>query len=196
MLSLSTSPPVAVVSTAGVLSQKNGEGITVGERGLYGDHLWGRMPPFVRLRERGLDDGRVLVGPPVVAVVCRLVDLGLLLKRSILAALSSATTLLGEKIGRDHRQGILCQLFLYKIVSRRHTHTQYLSILLQMVVQDLRVGLLVRCQDVHEGGWSITSRSWGVDGTTAAQGRGQAEGSCRCTSVETLLLLKRLLLEG
>lgn len=65
-----------------------------------------------------------------------------------------------------------------------------------MVVQDLRVGLLVRCQDVHEGGWSITSRSWGVDGTTAAQGRGQAEGSCRCTSVETLLLLKRLLLKG
>jgi hypothetical protein len=65
-----------------------------------------------------------------------------------------------------------------------------------MVVQDLREGLLVWCQDVHEGGWSVTSRGWGVDGTTTAQGRGQAEGSCRCGCMETLLLLKRLLLEG
>lgn len=60
-----------------------------------------------------------------------------------------------------------------------------------MVVQNLRMGLLMWSQDVHEGGRGIARRSWGVDGSAAAQGGGQAEGSCWRTSVETLLL-KRL----
>lgn len=67
----------------------------------------------------------------------------------------------------------------------------YLSILLQVVVQDLRMGLLMRSQDVHEGGRGIACSSWGVDGSSAAQSGGQAERSCWCASVKTLLL-KRL----
>lgn len=61
-----------------------------------------------------------------------------------------------------------------------------------MVVQNLRMGLLMWSQDVHEGGGGVARRSRGVDGPSAAQGRGQAEGSCWRPSVETLLL-KRLL---
>ena len=67
----------------------------------------------------------------------------------------------------------------------------YLSILLQVVVQDLGVGLLVRSQDVHEGRGGVASPGGGVDGPPAAQGRGQAEGGGWRASVETLLL-KRL----
>lgn len=63
-----------------------------------------------------------------------------------------------------------------------------------MVVQNLRVGLLVWSQDVHEGGRGVARRGRGVDGASAAQGRGQAEGSRWRPSVETLLL-KRLLEE-
>lgn len=50
-----------------------------------------------------------------------------------------------------------------------YNNVRYLSVLLQVVVQDLRVGLLVRCQDVHEGGWGVGSSSRGVDGSPAAQ---------------------------
>lgn len=50
-----------------------------------------------------------------------------------------------------------------------------LPILLQVVVQNLRMGLLVRGQDVHEGGWSIPCSSWGVNGPSTPQSRGQAE---------------------
>lgn len=77
----------------------------------------------------------MLVRPPVVAVVCRLVDLRFLLNGGVLAALSSAA----------------------------------LSVLLQVVVQNLRVGLLVRRQDVHEGGRGVASGSRGVDGSPATQ---------------------------
>lgn len=67
----------------------------------------------------------------------------------------------------------------------------YLAILLQVVVQNLRVGLLVRGQDVHEGGWSVASGSWGIDGTAGPQRRGDAERSSRRPGMETLLF-KRL----
>lgn len=96
----------------------------------------------------------MLVCSPVIAVVRRLVDLGLLLDRGVLAALSSTT----------------------------------LSVLLQVVVQDLGVGLLVWGEDVHEGGGGVASSSRGVDGTTTPQSRGQAEGGSWCASVETLLI--------
>lgn len=101
----------------------------------------------------------MLVGPPVVAAIGSLVDLGLLLNGGTLVALSSAT----------------------------------LSVLLQVVVQDLGVGLLMRSQDVHEGSWGVAGCGWRVDGSPTAQGRGQAEGRRRRASVETLLL-KRLCL--
>lgn len=67
----------------------------------------------------------------------------------------------------------------------------YLSILLQVVVQNLRMGLLMWSQDVHEGSRGIARSSWGVDGSSTAQSRGQAERCCWCSSVKTLLL-KRL----
>lgn len=67
----------------------------------------------------------------------------------------------------------------------------YLAVLLQVVVQNLRVGLLVRCQDVHVGGWSVASGRRGVDGPAGPQRRGEAERSCWRPGVETLLL-KRL----
>lgn len=75
----------------------------------------------------------MLVCPPVVAVICRLVDLRLLLNGSVLAALSSAA----------------------------------LSVLLQVMVQNLRMGLLVRCQDVHERGRGVARGGRGVDGSPA-----------------------------
>lgn len=62
-----------------------------------------------------------------------------------------------------------------------------LAILLQVVVQNLRVGLLVRGQDVHEGGWSVAGGSRGVDGPTGPQRRGEAERSSRRPGMETLL---------
>lgn len=68
----------------------------------------------------------------------------------------------------------------------------YLSILLQVVVQNLRMGLLMWSQDVHEGGRGVACSSWGVDGSSTAQRGGQAERSCWCASVKALLL-KRLL---
>lgn len=70
-------------------------------------------------------------------------------------------------------------------------HVHYLSILLQVVVQNLRMGLLMRCQDVHEGSWGVARSSRGVDGSSAPQSRRQAERSCWRASMETLLL-KRL----
>lgn len=51
----------------------------------------------------------------------------------------------------------------------KHFHLHYLAILLQVVVQNLRVGLLVRGQDVHKGGWSVASCSWRVDRTSTPQ---------------------------
>lgn len=68
---------------------------------------------------------------------------------------------------------------------------RYLAVLLQVVVQDLRVGLLVRRQDVHERSGGVAGRSRGVDGSRAPQGRRQAEGSRRRAGVKTLLV-KRL----
>lgn len=82
-----------------------------------------------------------LVCPPVVAAICRLVDLRLLLNAGILAALPGAT----------------------------------LSVLLQVVVQYLRMSLLVWCQDVHEGGRGVASSSRWVDWSPTPQGRGQAK---------------------
>lgn len=64
----------------------------------------------------------------------------------------------------------------------------YLSVLLQVVVQDLRVGLLMWRQDVHERGRGVASGGRGIDGSPAAQSRGQAERSCWRASMETLLL--------
>lgn len=67
----------------------------------------------------------------------------------------------------------------------------YLSVLLQVVVQNLRMGLLMRSQDVHEGSRGVARSSRGVDGPSTAQSGGQAERSCWGPSVKTLLL-KRL----
>lgn len=64
----------------------------------------------------------------------------------------------------------------------------YLPVLLQVVVEDLRVGLLMRGQDVHEGGGGVRRRRRGVDGAAAAQRRRQVEGGCRGSSVKSLLL--------
>jgi len=64
----------------------------------------------------------------------------------------------------------------------------YLPVLLQVVVEDLRVGLLMRGQDVHERGRGVRRRRRGVDGTAAAQRRRQVEGGCRGSSVKSLLL--------
>ena len=79
--------------------------------------------------------------------------------------------------------------------TQQQWHFLYLSVLLQVVVQNLRVGLLVRGQDVHEGGRGVGSGSRGVDGTPAPQSWRQAERSCRRASVETLLI-ERLQGEG
>lgn len=51
----------------------------------------------------------------------------------------------------------------------------YLSVLLQVVVQYLRMSLLVWCQDVHEGGRGVASSSRWVDWSPTPQGRGQAK---------------------
>lgn len=67
----------------------------------------------------------------------------------------------------------------------------YLSILLQVVVQNLRMGLLMWSQDVHKGGRGIACSGCGVDGSAAAQSGRQAERSGWCASVKSLLL-KRL----
>lgn len=144
--SLGTAPPLTVVRAAGVLGQETAEGISAGGRGsLYVETVFGRSdePPSCFCQQCGGAGARqwMLVCPPVVAVVCRLVDLRLLLNGGVLAALSGAA----------------------------------LSVLLQVVVQNLRVGLLVRCQDVHEGGRGVASGSRGVDGSPAPQSRGQAE---------------------
>lgn len=64
----------------------------------------------------------------------------------------------------------------------------YLPVLLQVVVQDLRVGLLMRGQDVHEGGGGVGSRRGRVDGAAAAQCRRQVEGGRWGSSVKSLLL--------
>lgn len=124
---------------------------------LFAEGVMSPLLASVNSVERGGARQLMLVCPPVVAVVCRLVDLGLLLNGGVLAALSGAA----------------------------------LSVLLQVVMQNLRVGLLVRCQDVHEGCRGVASGSRGVDGSSAPQSRGQAEGSCWRASMETLLL-KRL----
>lgn len=56
-----------------------------------------------------------------------------------------------------------------------YIYTLHLSVLLQVVVQNLRVGLLVWCQDMHEWSWSVAGSGRRVDGAPAAQRRGQAE---------------------
>lgn len=56
------------------------------------------------------------------------------------------------------------------------------------MVEDLRVGLLMRGQDVHEGGGGVCRRRRRVDGAAAAQRRRQVEGGCRGSSVKSLLL--------
>lgn len=70
-----------------------------------------------------------------------------------------------------------------------------LSVLLEVVVEDLGVRLLVWCQDVHEWGRWVGSGCGRVDGTSGSQRRGQVEGSGRGGGVESLLL-KRLLCLG
>lgn len=64
----------------------------------------------------------------------------------------------------------------------------YLPVLLQVVVEDLGVGLLMRGEDVHEGGGGIRRRRGRVDGPPAAQRRRQVEGGRRGSSVKSLLL--------
>lgn len=70
------------------------------------------------------------------------------------------------------------------------THTSqcgYLSILSEVVMQQLGVGLLVR-QDVEERSWCVGSRGCSrVQGPRAPQRRRQVEGG-RCSRVETLLV--------
>lgn len=63
-----------------------------------------------------------------------------------------------------------------------------LPILLQVVVEDLRVGLLMRGQDVHERSGGVCRCRCRVDGAAAAQRRRQIEGGCRGSSVKSLLL--------
>lgn len=63
-----------------------------------------------------------------------------------------------------------------------------LPILLQVVVEDLRVRLLMWGQDVHEGGGGVRRRRCGVDGAATAQRRRQVEGGCWGSSVKSLLL--------
>lgn len=62
-----------------------------------------------------------------------------------------------------------------------------LSILCEVMVQQLGVGLLVRWQDVHEGSRGVARSPPGVQGPRPAQCRGQAEGR-RCPRVEALLV--------
>ncbi len=101
--SLGTAPPLTAVRAAGVLGQETGEGISAGGRGsLYVETVCGRSdePPSSFCQQCGGGGGPrrwMLVCPPVVAVVCRLVDLRLLLNGGVLAALSSATLLRQEK---------------------------------------------------------------------------------------------------
>lgn len=64
----------------------------------------------------------------------------------------------------------------------------YLPVLLQVVVEDLRVGLLMWGQDVHERRGGVRSRRGRVDGATAAQCRRQVEGGRWGSSVKSLLL--------
>lgn len=148
--SLGTAPPLTTLGPAGEPDPETGEGFSAGGGGgTCGDCMQSerRTNPTHHHRARRLGGARVgaglwwLVCAPVVAVVGRLVDLGLLLNGGVLVPLSGAG----------------------------------LSVLLQVVVQNLRVGLLVRCQNVHEGGRSVAGRGRGVDGTAAPQRRGQAE---------------------
>lgn len=145
--SLGTAPPLTAVRAVGVLGQETGGKSLQEEAGIYTWRLICRRseepptpPSFLTLRGVGSREW-MLVCPPAVAVVRRLVDLRLLLDGGVLAALSSAA----------------------------------LSVLLQVVVQNLRVGLLVWCQDMHEWSWSVAGSGRRVDGTPAAQRRGQAE---------------------
>lgn len=64
----------------------------------------------------------------------------------------------------------------------------YLAVLLQVMVQDLGVRLLVRGQDVHEGGGRVGSSCGRIDGPPTSQGRRQVEGGGRSTGMETLFL--------
>ncbi len=58
----------------------------------------------------------MLVCPPVVAVVCRLVDLRLLLNGGVLAALSSAA------LSREERGQFISHLYVKAQSCTRHTH--------------------------------------------------------------------------
>lgn len=95
--------------------------------------------------------GAPSVGPVGGAAVVRLVDLALLLQAVGLTALAW-TPLNTPKYGcRDPGDAAI----YYAPVKVRG---RYLSILSEVVVQQLGVRLLVR-QDVEEGGWCIASRS-------------------------------------
>lgn len=147
-------------STSCWAKRLGGGGSLLEEEGVY---MWRPLaegvPPHTHTPPASDDSPRtlMLVCPPVVAVVCRLVDLRLLLDGGVLTALASAA----------------------------------LSVLLQVVVQNLRMGLLMRCQDVHEGRRSVSGCSRGVDGSSAPQSRGKAERGCWRAGVETLFV-KRL----
>lgn len=111
------------------------------------------------------------VGSPAVAVVGRLVGLGFLGDGAALAALPRATL-----------------VFLLALAAQYHLQIWKLPILLQVVVEDLRVGLLMRGQDVHERSGGVCRCRCRVDGAAAAQRRRQIEGGCRGSSVKSLLL--------
>lgn len=101
--SLGTAPPLTAVRAAGVLGQETGEGISARGRGrLYVETVCGRSdePPSSVCQQcwGGGAWSRMLVCPPVVAVVCRLVDLRLLLNGGVLAALSSAALWREERV--------------------------------------------------------------------------------------------------
>lgn len=65
---------------------------------LFAEGVMSPLPASVNNVEGGGAWSRMLVCPPVVAVVCRLVDLRLLLNGGVLAALSSAALWREERV--------------------------------------------------------------------------------------------------
>lgn len=63
----------------------------------------------------------------------------------------------------------------------------YLSVRRQVMVQQLRVGLLVRWQDVQEGSRGISGSTTRVQGPSSPQRRRQVEGRW-CPCVKALLV--------
>lgn len=122
----------------------------------------GRSPPRFRCRRfryvsppEASGEGRraaaASVGAPVVAVVGGLVGLGFLGDGAALAALSGAALVL-----------------LLALAAQYHLQIWKLAVLLQMVVEDLRVGLLMRGEDVHERRRWVRGGCRGVERATAA----------------------------